>query len=483
MSHQQENLISSTNADHHLEDDMISESGSTLSAASSSRLPPRVAKLVAQLVSLEEEMVRTDLSQEQLVKVQNSYAIYSKSLDMIMGVQKKLSRKDKAISTTTTSSRNVVPSDLPILQWTGNVHDNTKPVFASIQECLDRFEDIIESYGQDININWCRLLPRMLSTDQRSWFIDHLKPHAALDWSFARKTLVNKYGIQDADRQAQFLQELFALRMGRDDSVELHTDRFHKLRREAGCEDSLVMAALYVKSLLPELAQHVTLGQAHLSQDKRATIDHAANLARRLYGNVVHSKYSRQVVMSSDSSAPTSAAAATGSTLAVSGKKNKGKKRADTKHCRLHGPGRHSSEECRALASLQTNSNAGKVAKFAGSSSGARAAGSPSGSSSSGKKNCFKCGFVPWKQGHICEVNHLAIRSASIHQSPSSSSSVSGSVPVTPSPPSSSAPTTNDASTTSARPESAPTTSSATQANEDTLMAEVEDSLTKACFN
>ncbi|KAG2208372.1 hypothetical protein INT45_005258 [Circinella minor] len=187
--------------------------------------------------------------------------------------------------------------------------------------------------------------------------------------------------------------------------------------------------------------------------------------------------------MSSDSSAPTSAATTTSSTFAVSGKKNKGKKRADTKHCRLHGPGRHSSKECRALASLQTNSNAGKVAKFAGSSSGARAAGSSGGSSSSGKKNYFKCGFVPWKQGHICEVNHLAIRSASIHQSPSSSSSVSGSIPVTLSPPSSSAPMMNDASTTSARPESAPTTSSATQANEDILMAEVEDSLTKACFN
>ncbi|KAG2215670.1 hypothetical protein INT45_009686, partial [Circinella minor] len=400
---------------NHLDDDMMSESGSAVSVTSSSRMSPRIAKLIAKIVFLEEEMVRDDLSEEDLVKVQKLFAIHANSLDMMLGIQKKLAKKDKAV-TTTLSSRLIVPSDLPLLQWTGNVYDNSKTVFASIHECLDRFEDIIESYGQDINVNWCRLLPRMLSPDQRSWFIDNLKPHAALDWSFARKTFVNKYGIQDADRQAQYMQELFSLKMGRDDSVEQYTDHFHKLRREAGCEDNRVMAALYIKSLLPELSQHVTLGQAHLSPDKRATIDHAANLARRMYGNVVHSKYSKQVAASSDSSLSSSAVlvAASGPSFAVSGKRNKGKKRADTKHCRLHGAGRHSSEECRVLSSLQTGGNAGKVVKFAGSLSAGRPAGSSGGLSSSGKKNCFKCGFVPWKQGHVCEVNHLAIRSASL---------------------------------------------------------------------
>jgi len=186
-------------------------------------LPPRIQKLVARLASLEEEMVRTDLSEEEIIKVQNSYAVYSKSLDMILGVQKKLSKKDKVVIPSS-SSKPIVPTDLPLLQWTGNVHDSSKMVFASIHECLDRFEDIVESYSQDINVHWCRLLPRMLSPDQRSWFIDSLKPHALMDWSFARKTLVEKYGIQDADRQAQFMLELLTMSMGRDDSVEQYTD-------------------------------------------------------------------------------------------------------------------------------------------------------------------------------------------------------------------------------------------------------------------
>ncbi|KAG2204919.1 hypothetical protein INT45_010237, partial [Circinella minor] len=381
MSSHQENITVPTvsaNADYRLEDDTMSESGSQVSASAAPSWPPRIAKLVAQLVALEEDMSRSDLPQEELIKIQNAHAIYSKSLDMMLSLHKKLNKKDKSVTSAATSSRSVVPSDLPVLQWTGNVHDTSKTVFSSVHECLDRFEDILESYGQDIDTNWCCLLPRMLSPEQRSWFVDHLKPHAALNWSFACKTLIAKYGIQDAERQAQFMQKLFSLRMGRDDSVERYTDRFHKLRREAGCKDDRVMATLFINSLLPELCQHVTLGQAHLSQDKRTTIDQAANLARRLYGNVVHSKYSKQVALSSDSStSSTASGAVAGSSFAVAGKKNKGKKRAETKYCRMHGNGRHSSDECHALSSLHTSGNAGKVSKSAGSS-GTRVAG-PSG--------------------------------------------------------------------------------------------------------
>ena len=167
MSFNQEISTVSANTNLHPQDDMMSESGSVVSVTSSSCLPPRIQKLVARLASLEEEMVRTDLVEEDMIKIQNSYAVYSKSLDMIMGVQKKLSKKDKIV-VAATNSKAIVPTDLPLLQWTGNVCDSSKTVFSSIHECLDRFEDIIESYSQDINFHWCRLLPRMLSPDQRS---------------------------------------------------------------------------------------------------------------------------------------------------------------------------------------------------------------------------------------------------------------------------------------------------------------------------
>ncbi|KAG2218930.1 hypothetical protein INT45_008167 [Circinella minor] len=151
MSIQQKISTTSANIDHVIEGDNMSESGSLGSTTSSSRVPPRIAKLIAKLSFLEEEMVRPDLSQEQLVQIQSSHAIYSNSLDMMLTVQKKLSKKDKV--TSTSPLRTIVPTDLPVLQWTGNVYDNTKTVFGSVQECLDHFEDILESYGQDINVN------------------------------------------------------------------------------------------------------------------------------------------------------------------------------------------------------------------------------------------------------------------------------------------------------------------------------------------
>ena len=167
MSTYQQNLTMPTTSDFHLEDDMMSKSSSTVSLSSSSHLPLRIQKLVAKLASLEEEMVCTNLAEEDIVKVHKSYAVYSKSLDRIIGIQKNLSKKDKVVATASTS-KPIIPSDLPLLQWTGNVHDSSKMVFSSSHECLDCFEDIVESYSQDINVYWCHLLTHMLSPDQRS---------------------------------------------------------------------------------------------------------------------------------------------------------------------------------------------------------------------------------------------------------------------------------------------------------------------------
>ena len=66
----QENSNTLTNPALHLEDDIMSESGSIISGASSSYLPLRIQKLVIHLACLEEEMVHTNLSEEEIIKVQ-----------------------------------------------------------------------------------------------------------------------------------------------------------------------------------------------------------------------------------------------------------------------------------------------------------------------------------------------------------------------------------------------------------------------------
>ena len=67
MSNHQQNLTMPTTSDFHPKDDMMSESSSTVSLSSSSYLLPRIQKLVARLASLEEEIVHTNLSEEEIL--------------------------------------------------------------------------------------------------------------------------------------------------------------------------------------------------------------------------------------------------------------------------------------------------------------------------------------------------------------------------------------------------------------------------------
>lgn len=44
------------------------------------------------------------------------------------------------------ASGSVVPSGLPLFKWIGAVRDDKKEVFADIEECLRRFEDVLSSH-------------------------------------------------------------------------------------------------------------------------------------------------------------------------------------------------------------------------------------------------------------------------------------------------------------------------------------------------
>ncbi|KAG0162114.1 hypothetical protein DFQ30_003492, partial [Apophysomyces sp. BC1015] len=93
----------------------------------------------------------------------------------------------------------VPPGDLPVFQWSGNVVDPHKIVFETVKECLDHLEDVVLSYHQEMDNNWFLLLPYMLSLEQCSWFDAHLCPHPERPWSFARRVIIKKYGINDAE--------------------------------------------------------------------------------------------------------------------------------------------------------------------------------------------------------------------------------------------------------------------------------------------
>ncbi|KAL9536467.1 hypothetical protein PS6_011888, partial [Mucor atramentarius] len=48
----------------------------------------------------------------------------------------------------------LVPAGLPLFQWEGMVVDNTRTVYADMDACVLRFEDILQSHGLDFDVHW-----------------------------------------------------------------------------------------------------------------------------------------------------------------------------------------------------------------------------------------------------------------------------------------------------------------------------------------
>ncbi|KAF7728074.1 hypothetical protein EC973_006712 [Apophysomyces ossiformis] len=276
-----------------------SEVGSVSTSSSIDRKKEAIERISERLAALSERLAM-DLPAEELAAVREQYEQLSKNLEMVLSTYRWLTKKPKTtmVSTTVPISRTMVlPGDLPLFQWFANVIDSKKTVFETVEECLDRFEDVVQSYRQSMDDNWHLLLPRMLSPEQRSWFDAHLRPHPERPWSIARKVIMKKYGINDAERQAQRSKDLVNLTMSKDESVDRYTDKFHRIRREAGWENDRKSAAIYINSFIPELTQHVWLAQVNMPSEQRSNVDHACSL----YGKVVLSRHSyepRNVVVS-----------------------------------------------------------------------------------------------------------------------------------------------------------------------------------------
>lgn len=228
------------------------------STSSLQRAHDAIDRVTIKLANLAERLADDNITQEQRQAIHQESQQLSKDLETLKNMYKKMSKKDKGSSH---STRPVVPQDLPMLQWTGNVYDKTKLTFGSVEECLNRFEDVVGSYNQDMDEAWGRLLPRMLSPEQRSWYDGNLRPYVHLPWNFARKTLIKKYGIHDGERQSQAMFDLLDMTMDAKESVEYYTDRFNKTSREAGLDDNLAIAAVYTKSLVPDLYRQVRLAK------------------------------------------------------------------------------------------------------------------------------------------------------------------------------------------------------------------------------
>ncbi|KAL9536370.1 hypothetical protein MBANPS3_012695, partial [Mucor bainieri] len=88
----------------------------------------------------------------------------------------------------------VVPVGLPLFQWKGQVKDEKREVFADIEECLGRFEDVLRQHTLDFNLHWYRLLPPCLPSELREWLTEYIKiSEGPVAWSTLRTAVTARY--------------------------------------------------------------------------------------------------------------------------------------------------------------------------------------------------------------------------------------------------------------------------------------------------
>ncbi|GAA5806603.1 hypothetical protein HPULCUR_012143 [Helicostylum pulchrum] len=108
-----------------------------------------------------------------------------------------------------------VPSQLPFFQWVGHVYDTSRTIFPTLKSCVNKFEDVLNTYQLPFNDHWCRLLPLCLPIEIRAWLTDFNTEFSTASWGDFKAALNLQYGItQDAEQEAA-TTDLLALHMSR----------------------------------------------------------------------------------------------------------------------------------------------------------------------------------------------------------------------------------------------------------------------------
>ncbi|KAG1495737.1 hypothetical protein G6F52_012999 [Rhizopus delemar] len=182
------------------------------------------------------------------------------------------------LNTSYPRSAHVIPPDLPIWQWQGNVWRKEADVHDSVEDLLDTFALIVESNGLSIDSSWSRLVPIKMNRDQRSWFNEVLKGRN-LVWSEVRSIIVKTYAAQDVAQELEYMDQLLSLKMVPAESIEAFTDRFQRIRRAAKWDDDIRTASIYKRALPAFLRQEVSRSLLNLGRDQQDSVAKVGQLA------------------------------------------------------------------------------------------------------------------------------------------------------------------------------------------------------------
>ncbi|EIE80639.1 hypothetical protein RO3G_05344 [Rhizopus delemar RA 99-880] len=305
-----------------------------------------------------------------------------------------------------TRSAHIIPPDLPVWQWRGNVWRKDADVHDSVEDLLDTFSLIIESNGLSVDSSWSRLVPIKMNRDQRSWFNEVLKGRS-LTWSEVRKIIVKTYAAQDVAQELEYMDQLLSLKMLPTESIEAFTDRFQRIRRAAKWDDDIRTASIYKRALPGFLRQEVSRSLLNLGRDQQDSVTKVAAKARMVLSSNLCSESgssNRQESGLKISSSPllskgTEASKYNPNNLETSNNQLGNGKRVSMGsmknkfRCAIHGIANHPTERCNKYKDLLKQNSSSVITPSAASNRSL--------SFVSVAKNCYRClGNVPWSKEH-----------------------------------------------------------------------------------
>ncbi|KAG1545597.1 hypothetical protein G6F49_010748 [Rhizopus delemar] len=303
-------------------------------------------------------------------------------------------------------SAHIIPPDLPVWQWRGNIWRKDADVHDSVEDLLDTFSLIIESNGLSVDSSRPRLFPIKMNRDQRSWFNEVLKGRS-LTWSEVRKIIVKTYAAQDVAQELEYMDQLLSLKMLPTESIEAFTDRFQRIRRAAKWDDDIRTASIYKRALPGFLRQEVSRSLLNLGRDQQDSVTKVAAKARMVLSSNLcseNSSSSRQDPGLKSSSSPllskgTEASkynpnnSETSSNQLGNGKRISMASMKNKFRCAIHGIASHPTERCNKYKDLLKQNSSSVISSPV----------TPNRSVSfvSVAKNCYRClGNVPWSKEH-----------------------------------------------------------------------------------
>jgi len=187
------------------------------------------------------------------------------------------------VSQGSANGNSIVPSDLPLFQWSGRVKDEKKEVFADIEECCRRFSDKLTSYQLDLDQHWYRLLPPCLPGDLRNWLNEFIKATGStVSWATLKGAIIGRFGTPKEQLKFERIREFLRCTKENEESVDGFVERFKGLRARADITDKCIVAMVFFDAFPKDTARLLMVAMSQAPESSFYDIDYVSSLVRKM---------------------------------------------------------------------------------------------------------------------------------------------------------------------------------------------------------